>query len=394
MSPVRTERDTDDGIPHRSPSWHGDPRRDAELDPIARAAEMLLQGAILAIKGIGGYHLACSPFDEVAVQNLRGRKVRQDKPFAIMARDLEQVWQLCSLGAAEEALLTSPARPIVLLDRLADSGVVEEVAPRQRTLGVMLAYTPLHHLLLHDAGVPLVMTSGNRSDEPIAYRDQEACEHLGAIADAFLTHDRAIHMRCDDSVIRVVAGEPYPVRRSRGYAPMPIGVSEGFAQHTLACGGELKNTFCLAKERHAFLSHHIGDLENYETLRSFEEGIAHYGRLFDVQPELVAHDLHPEYLATKYACELEESGMPAIGIQHHQAHIAACLADNERPAEERVIGVAFDGTGYGTDGAVWAESFSPAVSRTGSSAERTWPTRHSRVARPRFANHGEGRLLV
>jgi hydrogenase maturation protein HypF len=217
----------------------------------------------------------------------------------------------------------------------------------------MLAYTPLHHLLLQDAGIPLVMTSGNRSDEPIAYRDEEAFEQLGDIADYFLVHNRPVHMRTDDSVVRAVEETVYPVRRSRGYAPAPLGVPESFDRHVLACGGELKNTFCVAKERHVFLSHHIGDLENYETLRSFTEGVEHFCRLFDVQPELVAYDLHPEYLSTKYARELEEAGRSAVGVQHHHAHVASCLADNERPGEERVIGVALDGTGYGTDGAVW-----------------------------------------
>jgi hydrogenase maturation protein HypF len=298
---------------------------------------------------LGGYHLACNPFDSAAVAALRARKVRQDKPFALMARTLDEVRILCQLQPEEEALLTSAARPIVLLERRADSGVADEVAPRQRRLGVMLAYTPLHHLLLHDAGIPLVMTSGNRSDEPIAYRDDEAFEQLSGIADAFLTHDRPIHMRCDDSVVRTCGPEspmPYFVRRSRGYAPAPLRVASRFAKHLLACGGEMKNTFCLAKEDHIFVSPHIGDLENYETLRSFREGIEHYGRLFDARPERVAYDLHPEYLSTQYARELEAAGMPAVGVQHHHAHIAACLADNSRPDEERVIGVALDGTGY------------------------------------------------
>jgi hydrogenase maturation protein HypF len=326
-------------------------------DPIRRAAQLLRGRAIVAIKGLGGYHLACDPFDARAVRTLRGRKVRQDKPFALMARDLAQVRELCRLGPEEERLLTSPARPIVLLERREDGGVAEAVAPRQNTLGVMLAYTPLHHLLLHDAKTPLVMTSGNNADEPIAYDDEEAFEQLGEIADYFLVHDRPIHMRCDDSVVRVVRGALYQIRRSRGYAPSPLGMSESFGQHTLACGGELKNTFCVAKERYVFLSHHVGDLENYETLRSYREGVEHYCRLFDVRPELVAYDLHPEYLSTKYARELEEAGLPAVGVQHHHAHIASCLADNERPGEERVIGVALDGTGYGTDGAVWGGEF-------------------------------------
>ena len=326
-------------------------------DPIRRVSWTLRRGAIVAIKGLGGYHLACDPFEDRAVRTLRGRKVRQDKPLALMARDLAQVRELCLVTPEEETLLTSPARPVVLLERREDSGVAEEVAPRQRTLGVMLAYTPLHHLLLHDAGIPLVMTSGNNSDEPIAYRDEEAFEQLCEMADYFLVHDREIHMRCDDSVVRITRGRPYPIRRSRGYAPAPLRMTGSFARHTLACGGELKNIFCLAKDRHAFLSHHIGDMENYETLRSFREGIEHYCRLFDVQPELVAYDLHPEYLSTKYARELEEVGLRTAGIQHHHAHVASCLADNERPDEELVIGVALDGTGYGTDGAIWGGEF-------------------------------------
>jgi len=326
-------------------------------DPISRTAQILRGRAVVAIKGLGGYHLACDPFDPAAVRTLRGRKVRQDKPFALMARDLAQVGELCHVTPEEETLLRSAARPIVLLQRREDSGIADEVAPRQKTLGVMLAYTPLHHLLLRDAGIPLVMTSGNNSDEPIAYRDKEAFEQLCEIADYFLVHDRPIHTRLDDSVFRIAAGGPYPLRRSRGYAPAPLRLAGGFARHTLACGGELKNTFCLAKDSHAFPSHHIGDMENYETLRSFREGVEHYCGLFDVQPELVAYDLHPEYLSTKFARELEEDGLPAFGIQHHHAHVASCLADNERPDEERVIGVALDGTGYGTDGAVWGGEF-------------------------------------
>ncbi len=326
-------------------------------DPILRTARILRGGAIAAVKGMGGYHLACNPFDERAVRTLRGRKVRQDKPFALMARDLEQARRLCHITAEEEKLLVSPSCPIVLLQRSKDCGVAEGIAPRQHTLGVMLAYTPLHHLLLGDAGIPLVMTSANASDEPIAYRDDEALRRLGDIADYFLVHDRPIHMRTDDSVLRLIRAKPYPVRRARGYAPAPLGVAQEFDRPTLACGGELKNTFCLARSRHVFPSHHIGDLENYETLRSFREGIEHYCNLFDVAPELVACDLHPEYLSTKYARELEEEGLPVVAVQHHHAHIASCLADNERPTDERVIGVALDGTGYGTDGAVWGGEF-------------------------------------
>ncbi|WP_207956763.1 carbamoyltransferase HypF [Rubrobacter tropicus] len=326
-------------------------------DPIASAARMLRGRAILAVKGLGGYHLACDPFDDRAVRTLRGRKARRDKPFALMARDIDQARLLCHIGPDEETLLTSPTRPIVLLERRSDVGISERVAPRQKTLGVMLAYTPLHHLLLDGSGIPLVMTSGNNSDEPIAYRDDEALGQLGDIADFYLVHDRPVHVRCDDSVVRVLGGRPYPLRRSRGYAPAPLRLTEPFGRQVLAVGGELKNTFALARGNHAFPSHHVGDLENYETLRSFREGIEHYCGLFDVRPDLVAHDLHPEYLSTKYARELEEAGMPAVGVQHHHAHVASCLADNDRPSGEYVIGVALDGTGYGPDGAVWGGEF-------------------------------------
>lgn len=324
---------------------------------IQGAVALLRAGSIVAVKGLGGFHLACNPFDPDTVRALRALKIRQDKPFALMARDLAQVRSLCRVNTAEEALLTSAARPIVLLPRREDSELAEEVAPRQRTLGVMLAYTPLHHLLLHDVGAPLVMTSGNRCDEPIAFRDEEAFEQLGQITPWFLVHDRPIHMRCDDSVVRVERQQTYPLRRSRGYAPAPLVLSRPFAQHILACGGELKNTFCLGREQHAVLSHHIGDLENYETLRSFREGISHFCRLFGVHPELVAFDLHPGYLSTQYAHEQEEAGMETVGVQHHHAHIAACLADSQRPVDERVVGVALDGTGYGTDGTIWGGEF-------------------------------------
>ena len=326
-------------------------------DAISAAATLLREGAVLAVKGLGGYHLACDPFNVRAVDALRSRKARQDKPFALMATDLTHVRDLCEVSPQEEAELSLPARPILLLKRQDGCRIAGEVAPRQKTLGVMLAYTPLHHVLLRDAGIPLVMTSGNRSDEPIAYRDEDAFDQLGDIADAFLTHNRPIHMRCDDSVVRMLEGDAYPLRRSRGFAPAPLTLAQPFRRHVLACGGELKNTFCVAKDQHAFLSHHIGDLENYETLRSFREGVEHFCNLFDVRPQLVAYDLHPEYLSTKYARELERQGLEAVGVQHHEAHIAACLADNQRPTDERVIGVAMDGTGYGADGAIWGGEF-------------------------------------
>jgi hydrogenase maturation protein HypF len=340
------------------------------------AAVLLRQGAIVAVKGLGGYHLATDATSERAVAALRARKHREDKPFAVMTADLAAARQLCLVDDVSAALLTSPARPIVLLPRrpdgrqlrqvsdaeaallaspprLPDAEVAESVAPGNRQLGIMLPYTPLHHLLLAAVGRPLVLTSGNVSDEPIAYGDEDALDRLGSIADAFLTHDRPIHIRTDDSVARVFAGRPMLVRRSRGYVPEPITIRSasfrGFPRPVLACGAELKNTFCLAKDHHAFVSHHIGDLENAETLRSFTEGIEHFSRLFDITPQVVAYDLHPEYLSTKYA--MDTDGVDLVGVQHHHAHIASCLADNG--ADGPVIGVAFDGTGYGTDGTIW-----------------------------------------
>jgi hydrogenase maturation protein HypF len=324
---------------------------------LAGATAMLRQGRIVAVKGLGGYHLAVDAANELAVAALRARKHREDKPFAIMTADLAAARRLCQVDDAAASLLASHARPIVLLPRLPDADVAASVAPGNRQLGIMLPYTPLHHLLLEALGRPLVLTSGNVSDEPIAYRDGDALGRLAGIADAFLTHDRAIHIRTDDSVARAVGGRPTLIRRSRGYVPEPVTVRGGFPRPVLACGAELKNTFCLAKERRAFVSHHIGDLENAETLRSFTEGIAHFSRLFDITPKVVAYDLHPEYLSTKYALDLE--GVDLVGVQHHHAHIASCLADNgiDRSTDRPVIGVAFDGTGYGTDGTIWGGEF-------------------------------------
>ena len=323
---------------------------------LERAGQLLRDGRVLAVKGLGGYHLAAAASCEPAVAALRARKHREDKPFAVMAADLAAARRLAEVDDAAASLLTSPARPIVLLPRRADAGVAASAAPGNAQLGIMLAYTPLHHLLLAETGEPVVLTSGNVSDEPIAYRDGDALDRLGAIADAFLTHDRAIHIRTDDSVMRVFRGRPMPVRRSRGYVPEPIRVTRPWPRPVLACGAELKNTFCLAKEQHAFVSHHIGDLENAETLRSFTEGIEHFGRLLGIRPQVVAHDLHPEYLSTKYALGLaDETGLELAGGQHHHAHIASCLADNG--ADGPVIGVAFDGTGYGPDGTIWGGEF-------------------------------------
>ncbi len=321
------------------------------------AAELLRAGRIVAVKGLGGYHLAADAASEAAVATLRARKHREDKPFAVLAADLATARRLGRLDDAEADLLASPARPIVLLARLPDADVAASAAPGNRQLGIMLPYTPLHHLLLAAVGRPIVLTSGNVSDEPIAYRDDDALDRLSGIADAFLTHDRAIHIRTDDSVARVDRDRPMLLRRSRGYVPAPVTVRgasfPGFARPVLACGAELKNTFCLAKGRHAFVSHHIGDLENAETFCSFTEGIEHFRRLFDITPQVVAHDLHPEYLSTKYALDLDD--VELVGVQHHHAHIASCLADNG--ADGPVIGVAFDGTGYGTDGTIWGGEF-------------------------------------
>ena len=318
-------------------------------DAVAAAAEALRSGAILAIKGLGGYHLACLADDERAVAALRARKHREDKPFALMAPTVMAARALVELGAAEEALLVGRERPIVLAPRRPGASVAAAVAPRAPELGVMLPYSPLHHLLLAEVGAPLVLTSGNFSDEPIAYRDDDALERLRPIADGFLVHDRPIQTRTDDSVVRAVGGRPMMLRRSRGYVPASIELPVAARQHVLACGAELKNTFCLAKGARAWVGHHIGDLQNFETLRSFTEGVAHFESLFAVAPEVVAHDLHPEYLSTKFA--LEREGVELVGVQHHFAHLAACLAEHGETGP--AVGAIYDGTGYGTDGTVW-----------------------------------------
>jgi hydrogenase maturation protein HypF len=323
-------------------------------DALAAAVRVLQDGQVLAVKGLGGYHLAVDARSQPAAARLRAAKHREDKPFAVMVPDVAAARELCAVDELAEALLTSPRRPIVLLPRRAAAGLIADaVAPGNRQLGLMLPYTPLHHLLLRRFPHPVVLTSGNVSDEPIAYQDSDALDRLGGIADAFLTHDRPIHIRTDDSVVRPFRGRPAVLRRSRGYAPQPLAVRTRFGRPVLACGAELKNTFCLGRDQHAFVSQHIGDLENYETLRSFTEGIEHFQRLFDVTPELVAHDLHPEYLSTKYA--LDRPGAELVGVQHHHAHIASCLADNEVAGP--VIGVAFDGTGFGPDGTIWGGEF-------------------------------------
>jgi hydrogenase maturation protein HypF len=320
-----------------------------EGDPVRATARLLRDGSIVAVKGLGGYHLAVDATNETAVARLRVRKHREERPLAVMVADLGAARALCHVGRHEADLLAGPTAPIVLLRRRADAGVAAAVAPGNRALGVMLAYTPVHHLLAAEVGGPFVLTSGNVSDEPIAYADDDARARLAGIADAFLTHDRPIHMRVDDSVVRMVGDRPLLVRRSRGYAPQPVLTAQPFPRPVLAVGAELKSTVCLAAGRRAYLSHHIGDLENWETYRSFAGAIDHLRRLFEIEPAVVAHDLHPEYLSTKHAVELD--GVDLVGVQHHHAHIAACLADNDLSGP--AIGVAFDGTGYGTDGTIW-----------------------------------------
>ena len=344
-----------DWTDHNPPNPVGSPP--VKDNPITTAAQHLAAGSILAIKGLGGYHLACDALNTEAVQRLRQRKHREAKPFALMVPDLETARRLCQVSDAEAVLLQSHRRPIVLLSQRPDCPVAPAVAPAYNTLGIMLPYTPLHHVLLHafaeqiQPGQPavLVMTSGNLSDEPIAYQDDDARQRLASIAEGILAHNRDIHMRCDDTVIRITAGGEQIMRRSRSYVPEPLSLPFDLPAPLLACGGHLKNTFCLGKGQQAFVSHHIGDLENLETLTSFREGIEHFKRLFDIYPKAVAYDLHPEYLATKYALDMD---IPRkIGVQHHHAHIASVLA--EHGIQGPAIGLAADGTGYGTDGAVW-----------------------------------------
>jgi hydrogenase maturation protein HypF len=318
-------------------------------DAIDAAARVLRDGAILAVKGIGGFHLACLARDDKAVAELRARKHREDKPFALMAPDTGAAGALVFLTEAAKRVLVDRARPIVLAQRRTGAPVAPSVAPGAAELGVMLPYSPLHHLLLSDLGDTLVLTSGNVSDEPIAYEDEDARDRLAHIADLFLVHDRPIETRTDDSVVRVADGRPQVLRRSRGYVPSTIRLSPDCGRHLLACGAELKNTFAVAKDGRAWVGHHIGDLKNFETLRSFRSGIDHFRRLFAIDPTVVAHDLHPEYLSTKHAAELE--GVRLIGVQHHHAHLAACLA--EEGERGPAIGAIFDGSGYGEDGTVW-----------------------------------------
>jgi hydrogenase maturation protein HypF len=358
------------------------PSSHSSRNPFLTVQRLLAAGKIVAIKGLGGFHLACDATNPDAVAVLRQRKMRIEKPFALMMPDLAMVETHCITTSLESELLESCERPIVILKRRPGTPIVKQVAPKQDTLGVMLPYTPLHHLLFDSlpgssgVGPPqiLVMTSGNLGEEPIATDNEEARLRLSTLADAFLMHDRLIQTRCDDSVVRVVeigkelelleapeGQKPRAVvqhyRRSRGYAPKPIHLAWE-TPVILGTGAEQKNTFCFTRERYAFFSHHIGDLQNYETLLSYTEGIEHFERLFRLKPQAIAYDLHPDYLATRYAIErAEREGLPSSGIQHHHSHIAACMADNHLPPERVVLGVSFDGTGLGTDGAIWGGEF-------------------------------------
>jgi hydrogenase maturation protein HypF len=321
----------------------------ASADDIAQAAAALRAGLIVAVKGLGGYHLACDATSESAVVRLRARKHREEKPLAVMVRTLGDVSAIATPTDEESRLLTSAERPIVLLAKARSSRLAASVAPRNRQVGVMLAYTPLHHLLLADAGVPLVMTSGNLSDEPIAFDNDDALQRLRGIADLFLTHDREIASRCDDSVAAVIGGGATLLRRSRGYVPRVIHLSAPVSRPVLACGALLKNTFCLAEGEHAYLGPHIGDLENLETYDAFTDAIERFERFLQIRPEVIAHDLHPDYLSTRFARSLP--ARMTVAVQHHHAHVVSVMAEHHLAGP--VIGIAYDGTGYGLDGTSW-----------------------------------------
>ncbi len=341
-----------------------------EDSAIIETQELLAAGKIVAIKGLGGFHLACDAGNSAAVQRLRERKDRPAKPLAVMMPDLKTVHEHCLITDRESDLLSSTQRPILLLEKKNRSALPDSLAPGQNTLGVMLPYTPLHYLLFSAneqyPAAPysvLVMTSANFSGNPILTGNQEVREYLNNIADAYLFHDRDIHIHCDDTVTRIpiqLSEEilvSYPTRRSRGYSPHPLKLAEK-SSSVLGVGGELKNTFCLTKEDYAFLSQHIGDLKNFETLTSFENSITHFEGLFRINPELIVYDLHPDYLSTRYALDRSKhSGIQGLPVQHHHAHIASCLADNLYQGKEPVIGIAFDGIGFGEDGAIWGGEF-------------------------------------
>ena len=328
----------------------------ASQDPIRDVCALLKQGKILALKGLGGFLLACDATNETAVVNLRQRKKRPFKPFAVMMTSLEEAKKFCRVSPEEENLLASAKAPIVLL-RLKDKSVIAPaVAPNLNYLGVMLPYTPLHHLLMIEISLPLVMTSGNLSEEPIAKDNDEALRRLSGIADYFLVYNRDIHVQFDDSVTMVENTKLQILRRARSYAPDPIHLPF-HAQEVLACGAELKNTFCVTKDEYAFISQHIGDLDNLETLDHFAKVLDHYKKLFRLNPQIIICDQHPDYLSSRYAQELKTTNndLNVIPVQHHHAHIVSCITDNK--VAPPILGVAFDGTGYGEDGYMWGGEF-------------------------------------
>jgi len=331
------------------------------VDAIGHAAELLRQGHILAIKGIGGFHLACDAGNDEAVNRLRQRKHRHHKAFALMARDVDVIQRYADLGPAEETLLQDRAAPIVLLKARPESPLSLGIAPGQTRLGFLLPYTPLHHLLLQEFSTPIVMTSGNRSDEAPCLSNQQAHEHLNGIADFFLMHDREIVNRLDDSVARVIDGRPQLLRRARGYAPQPLKLPSGFENSPaiLAMGAELKNTFCLIQQARAIVSQHQGDLEDATVFHDYRHNLALYRQLYEHRPEAIAVDLHPDYVSTGIGGQLAaEQGLPLVRVQHHHAHIAACMAEHGQALESSpVLGIALDGLGYGDDGSLWGGEF-------------------------------------
>jgi hydrogenase maturation protein HypF len=328
--------------------------RDAAADPVSGPAALdmalaaILSGRIVAMKGIGGYHLVADATNESAITELRRRKARDDKPFAVMVASIAAANQLCEVDEVAVAALTSIRRPIVLMPRRPGHVLANGVAPGLPELGLMLPYSPLHHMLLQRAARPLVMTSGNVSDEPIAHHDDDASTRLGPLVDGVLQHDRPIHIRCDDSVVRATSGRSQLLRRSRGFAPEPVSLPLEALRPVLAVGAELKSTVSVAKHGWVVPSHHIGDLEHLATYRSFLQAVHHLPRLYGVEPELVAHDMHPEYLSSKWATQLD---LPTIAVQHHHAHVAACMVEHGHI--EPVLGIAYDGLGYGPDGSLW-----------------------------------------
>ncbi|MEO9223694.1 MAG: carbamoyltransferase HypF [Acidimicrobiales bacterium] len=317
-------------------------------DALIAAADAIRSGQVVAVKGIGGFHLAVDATSADAVAELRHRKHRDDKPFAVMPRDLADAEALCVLDDRARAALESPRRPIVLAPRRANAAIAPAVAPAVPELGLLLPYSALHHLLMRAVDRPIVLTSGNVSDEPIAHIDADAVGRLGPLVDGLLTHDRPIHIRCDDSVVRAAGGRPTVLRRSRGYAPEPVALPFEAPGHVLAVGAELKSTVSVARGRSVVVSHHLGDLEHLATYQAFLQAVDHLPALTGVRPALIAHDLHPEYLSSKYAAD---SGLETFAVQHHHAHVAACMVEHGRT--EPVLGVAFDGLGFGADGTLW-----------------------------------------